>query len=221
MTETEGRVLVAVLLNPPTGDGARTRAHLRVAANCLGCDAVRIVNLFATPTRDLAALSMVAHHSQDWTARRAVIAAAIREGDEVLLGWGVSFPTGPARTRLDEQIKWLVAELDAIEVVAWVVGDGPRHPSRWHQYVSDRHNRTDGGPFADRVRYSLVRYRIEHRPLVSAEAEPNHNPPPSGNMPEPPASRFTGVLRPVGPQVPQGEQHSDAIRRLKSASEAG
>lgn len=162
MTNSEGRSLVAVLLNPPTGNGSRTLAHLGVAADCLACEAIKIVNLFPVASKDLRSLSDIARDSARWIDQRSLISAAILEGDEVLLGWGVSSLSGVARAHLQEQIKWLTSELIRSDVPAWVVGDGPRHPSRWHQYLSDRYQRTGGGPFADRVLASLNRYHPEN-----------------------------------------------------------
>lgn len=152
----ERRLLIAVLLNPPVGDGKRTNAHLRIASESLNCDAVEIVNLYPGATKDLAELGRTALHSSAWIKHRQVIAAALARGDEVLLGWGVSLPTGVARGHMIAQTQWVVDELRSSGVTAWVVGDGPRHPSRWHQYVSDRHGRTSGGSLSERVRECIV-----------------------------------------------------------------
>lgn len=151
--------MTAVLLNPPAGDGSRTHANVRLAADCLACDVVRIVNLFPIATKDAAELSLVAHDARGWIQQRATIAAAIKDGDEVLFGWGVSSLGGVARPCMQDQIDWVISELRAVGGRAWVVGDGPRHPSRWHQYLSDRHGRTAGGSMAERIQGSLVAYQ--------------------------------------------------------------
>lgn len=150
------RLLVAVLLNPPEGGGERTIAHLHMVGEHLNCEVLQIVNLYPRATRDLAGLGRVAGEPKDWIEQRQVIATALRQGDEVLFGWGVSLPAGPARTQMTAQVGWVVDEVRALGAKPWVVGDGPRHPSRWHQYVSDRHGRTSGGSFVERIRESLV-----------------------------------------------------------------
>jgi hypothetical protein len=37
-----------------------------------------------------------------------------------------------------------------------MLGGEPRHPSRWHQYVSDKYGRTSGGTFEERIKQVLV-----------------------------------------------------------------
>lgn len=150
------RRLVAVLLNPPEGNGERTNARLRVARDALRCDVVEVVNLYPRASKGLTELGQRAHRSQDWLQHREMIAMALQRGDEVLLGWGVSLPSGRARALMIAQVRWVTDLLCSIGIVPWVVGDGPRHPSRWHQYLSDRHGRTSGGSFEARVREALV-----------------------------------------------------------------
>lgn len=160
LTSRGQRLLVAVLLNPPEGEGKRTVTHLQVVRDCLNCDVVQIVNLYPHATKDLAGLGRVAGDAKDWIEQRHVISMALRQADEVLLGWGVSLPTGAARAQMIAQVGWAIDELQTLGVVPWVVGDGPRHPSRWHQYVSDRHGRTSGGPLAERIRDSVVQLEL-------------------------------------------------------------
>jgi hypothetical protein len=146
------RTLVAVLLNPAEGEGAPTHRHLATVAVELGCTRVAITNLFPTPTRNAAALCGVAHQEKDWVEHRPQISSALTTPEsEILLGWGVSTLTGPAGRHLRAQVLWTLAEIKSVGRTAWVIGDGPRHPSRWHQYVSDRHGRTAAGTFAERL----------------------------------------------------------------------
>lgn len=146
------RTLVAVLLNPPEGQGTPTRRHLGIVAVELGCTRVEITNLFPTPTRNAAALSGVAYQQKNWIEHRPQIRAALTLPDsEILLGWGVSTLRGPAGLHLQSQVLWTLAEIKLLGRTAWIIGDGPRHPSRWHQYVSDRHGRTAAGTFAERL----------------------------------------------------------------------
>jgi hypothetical protein len=51
----------------------------------------------------------------------------------------------------------VIDELLALgHVDAWTVGGESRHPSRWHQYVSDKHARAGSGEFAERLKSVLV-----------------------------------------------------------------
>ncbi|MCW2599496.1 MAG: hypothetical protein JWM02_1325 [Frankiales bacterium] len=137
------RVLCAVLASPPLTSGGRTRGALALAADLLGCDIVRIVNLLALPTRDLPEMSEVGAEGGAWEAGRPELLAGLQAGDALLAAWGVSALTGAARVHHRSQVAWLVdaaAEVGCDRV--WTVGPQPRHPSRWHQYVSDRHRRT-------------------------------------------------------------------------------
>lgn len=45
----------------------------------------------------------------------------------------------------------------------WMVGGEPRHPSRWHQFVSDKHGRTTGGTFEERLVQVLVEVPLPAR----------------------------------------------------------
>lgn len=159
----ERRLLVAVLLNPPMNGGRRTNERLKVVRDYLECDAVRIVNLYPGATKDLAGLAEVACDPSVWLKHRSVIAEELRQCNEVLLGWGVSLPAGAARIQMIAQVGWVADELRMIGIVPWIVGDGPRHPSRWHQYVSDRYGRTSGGSFVERVRECLVQCNFRPR----------------------------------------------------------
>jgi hypothetical protein len=38
----------------------------------------------------------------------------------------------------------------------WTLNGEPRHPSRWDQYVSDRHGRASGATFSERIAQVLT-----------------------------------------------------------------
>jgi hypothetical protein len=82
------RTLLAVLASPPTTAGTRTLNQVRVAAAILGCPQVRVVNLFPVPTRDVPAISASGSDREVWLAGRAEVAAAFRDADAVVAGWG-------------------------------------------------------------------------------------------------------------------------------------
>lgn len=153
-----GRILIALLASPPTTDGARTTSRLTHALPVVGCDRLLIVNLFAEPAQDLPALNHLATSQRGWISAREEVSAALRTADELLAGWGLLRLTGPAKVHQASQIRWLIREAHlAGHEQCWAVGSQPRHPSRWHQYVSDRHGRTSSGTFEERLREVLVR----------------------------------------------------------------
>lgn len=77
----------------------------------MNCDVVQIVNLYPHATKDLVGLGRVAGDAKDWIEQRHVISMALRQADEVLLGWGVSLPTGAARAQMIAQVGWAIDEL--------------------------------------------------------------------------------------------------------------
>ena len=103
-------------------------------------------------------MSRVGAGSDAWELARPDLSAGLERGDAVLVAWGVSTLTGPARAHHEAQVRWLVEQAQQLECPeAWTVDGQPRHPSRWHQYVSDRHGRTSAAPTtADRLREVLV-----------------------------------------------------------------
>ena len=128
-----------------------------------------MANLFYFPVADLPALSACGSGAAGWLAARPRLVDALQEADLLLAAWGLHALHGPARLRRAEQLSWLQGEARAHgHVNAWCVGGKPRHPSRWHQYVSDRHGRTSGGPPADRLREvlgeSTLQVLVQHAP---------------------------------------------------------
>lgn len=146
------RTLGALLLNPPTTDGRRTRRHLEVAASLLGCDFVEIANLFAISTKDVTAMNLVGRDVAGWLAARPELCGLIARADVLVAGWGVRGLSGLAAQHQRAQLRLITghARLHGRTHV-WTVGGQPRHPSRWHQFVSDRHGRTLGGSFSERL----------------------------------------------------------------------
>ena len=151
------RTLLAVLASPPTTAGTRTLNQVRVAAGILDCQHLRVVNLFPVPTRDVPAISALGTQPEVWLAGRAEVAAAFRDADAVVAGWGVTAPVGPARGFMREQVAWFAgAAEDAGIPEVWTVGGQPRHPSRWHRYVADRYGRVTPGSPTERLAQVLV-----------------------------------------------------------------
>jgi hypothetical protein len=155
-TETFARALV-VMASPPTTSGARTLGRMAALQEVLGCADVQIANLFALRAKDVPALTAVGAQLEGWHAARDEIAAGLRECDTVIAAWGLDPLSGSARLHRFDQLAWLGREArDLGHENAWAVGGEPRHPSRWHQYVSDRHGRAGQGPFTERLGRVLV-----------------------------------------------------------------
>lgn len=151
-----GDDLVAVLLNPPAvSTGSRSRNAVNRTACMLGFERVVIVNLCAVPTPTVAQLNFLGRAA--WESARPELEVALAGAGAVLAGWGVAGLTGPARGLLVDQVDWVSVRAARVGINAfWMVGGERRHPSRWHQYVSDKYGRTSGGTFDDRIRQVLV-----------------------------------------------------------------
>lgn len=156
------RTLGAILLNPPLTTGAATMRHLRVAAEVLGCDDVQVANLFAIPTVSVTEINEAGRNAEGWEAARVQLARVIETSAELVAGWGVSGLHGPAAAHRQGQLAWLVDQLAARgqPLSIWTLNGEPRHPSRWHQYVSDRHGRASGPTLHDRLGSVLQQVEI-------------------------------------------------------------
>lgn len=153
-----GGPLVAVLLNPPSvSGGARTRNAVTTAARVLGYESADIVNLCLTKTASVVELNSTSVAAAGWSSARYDLAQAVRGAGAILGAWGMSGMVGAARKARDDQVTWLREEAMRCGLnEIWMVGGEPRHPSRWHQFVSDRHGRTIGGSFEERLGQLLV-----------------------------------------------------------------
>ncbi|TFD01404.1 DUF1643 domain-containing protein [Cryobacterium sandaracinum] len=150
------RVLGAILLNPPTTGGAATLRHLAAAAVALDCCSIAVANMFPLPTKSVDQIGPLASDMQSWIQARDAIELLVGEADVVIAAWGVSGLSGAARRNMGRQVSWLVEELDRQKRTIWTVGPLPRHPSRWHQYVSDKYGRAGSGTLAERLGRVLV-----------------------------------------------------------------
>lgn len=138
--EARPRQLVAILASPPlVTSGGRTLSRVALAAELLGCSAPTVANLFPEPTCDVTAISVLGADIEIWRHGRSQITSAMAGKTDVLLGWGRSEPTGPARHHHREQVAWLMATAQHERVTLWTVGGHARHPSRWQRYTSRAH----------------------------------------------------------------------------------
>jgi len=152
-TKSQG-TLVAVLSNPPVTDGQRTLRRVQLAAELLGFEDAVVANLFALPSHSTGAIATLGATEEGWLAARPSLEASLAASTGVLLAYGATSPTGPARHNFRAQVEWLTGHLAARDLPTWRVGDGPRHPSRWQRWTSRAHPDLS---FPDALRVSLVR----------------------------------------------------------------
>jgi hypothetical protein len=129
--------LVAVLANPALSDfGFRTRARVELAAEIIGCHEATIVNLFPMASRSSLSIAEMGGTVSPWLAARADISGALANADEILFGFGVTSPSGPAGAYYRAQVAWTKALVARAAAPPWMVGGQPRHPSRWQRHTS-------------------------------------------------------------------------------------
>jgi hypothetical protein len=162
MTMSEGSgVLLAVLLNPPgSTSGTRTRNAVERSGRVLGFRSVKIANLCNVATPTVVELNTLGD-GDCWHQAREQLTGALRGAEGLLAGWGVAGISGGARRARQAQVDWLYsrARETGIDTI-WMVGGEPRHPSRWHQFVSDKYRRTSGGTFEERLGQVMVAMSI-------------------------------------------------------------
>lgn len=129
------QVLVCVLSNPPTTSGLRTLGRVRQAGDLLGCPQVEVVNLLHIATYRTGGVAEVGSDPEPWQESRGPVGTALDRATKVLLGYGTTEPSGPARQHYRDQVAWLHRQLTERELPTYQVGDGPRHPSRWQRWT--------------------------------------------------------------------------------------
>lgn len=145
-------LLLCVLSNPPTTSGARTLGRVRQAGDVLGVPRVEVVNLLQVATHRTGQVTEVGVDLMAWRRSRSLLEEGLDHATYVLLGYGVSEPSGAARQHHRDQVEWLRRHLIARQLPVYQVGDGPRHPSRWQRWTSRNH---PGVPFPEALRRSL------------------------------------------------------------------
>jgi hypothetical protein len=118
----------------------------------LGCDRLEIANLFTVPTHDVTEINNVGRSPEGWMAARDRLRDVVLQSDQLLAGWGVRGLVGYAARHQRAQLEHLHDCLQSTRHgTLWTLNGEARHPSRWHQYVSDRHKRASGESFAERL----------------------------------------------------------------------
>jgi hypothetical protein len=145
----------------------RSRNAVKRAAGVLGYNDVVMTNLCSVATPSIVEVNGLG--CEAWTSARVDLESAVRSGSGLIAAWGVGGLSGDARRWLRAQVEWLVdcAGTGGLRSF-WTVGGEPRHPSRWHQYVSDKYGRTRGGSFEERLAQVLV--DVPTRDLASVTA---------------------------------------------------
>lgn len=168
MDNARPRTIVAVLTNPPLTDGRRTLNRVTLAANLLGFDRVVVGNLFALPSHATGAITELGVSPHGWMTAKSHLTNHLASSDGVLLAFGVTAPSGPARDHFRSQVRWLIERTVSLGLPMWQVGDGPRHPSRWQRWTSRTH--PDLG-FPEALRTSLVQVETAGAEMIKADAE--------------------------------------------------
>ncbi|MCP2325250.1 hypothetical protein HDA40_003757 [Hamadaea flava] len=165
--ELPTRTLCAVLLNPALKATAQTTSfrNLSAALPVTSCGGLTITNLLDVPTKDKPQLLETSITAHDLERSRHLLAAALGDAQEVLFGWGCSASPGPTGRLLRQQADWLMAQLAGRFTRFWQVAGGPRHPSRWRQFVGPEKGRVEGSSYEDR----LAKVLAEH-PVGDADA---------------------------------------------------
>lgn len=158
-----GLTLLAVLANPTLTPRSRTERQVEVAAQLLGFEVVELGNVFNIPSPSSRDISHLGAAETGWVSARENLEDALRRADGVLVAFGSINASGTARVHLAAQLDWLSSRLQASPALdTWQVGSA-RHPSRWHQYVSDVHGRTAGGSFPQRLAQVLHPVPLQRR----------------------------------------------------------
>lgn len=134
-TSSRRNALLAICASPPTTSGLRTRNRLALARDLLAFEKVQIVNIFNAPTQSTRDLTIAGVDPLPWAIARHEIESQLDMADGVLLCYGVSTPSGPARLQWQTQTTWLSSKLAPLSIPTWTVGGLPRHPSRWQRYT--------------------------------------------------------------------------------------
>lgn len=172
-------------MNPASGAGQATLRHLRTLADALDCGEVAIANLLEIPTKSVVEITQAGASAEVWHWSRPALRKLITTSDQLVLGWGLGGGfTGPSRHYFKQQVEWVEEQISARtdNLIIWTIGQEPRHPSRWHQYVADKHARTLGGDFQSRLLDVLVDSSARYRGQRPKQA-PHHDATTISNQP--------------------------------------
>jgi len=78
-----------------------------MAAELLGFSHVSVVNLFALPSHATGEIAALGVEEAGWLKARGDLGPGISAADGVLLAYGATAPTGPARGHFRDQVEWV------------------------------------------------------------------------------------------------------------------
>lgn len=137
--EAQIRTLLFVLATPPETSGSRTTARVELAREVMNFPRAQAVNLFPIATRSVVDISRLGREREPWDSNRGALKSALDDASAVVLAYGVTEPSGPAKLHHRLQVEWLHEQIIRLEIPSWTVGGRPRHPSRWQRYTSKVH----------------------------------------------------------------------------------
>lgn len=147
--------LIAILHSAPTGGGTRTLRRVDTAREFLGCDSTTVANLYPAVLPNTNAFPVLDDESVWEQGRTGILGALDLAGAAaVLLGYGVSPPTGRQRHNYLRQVEWVEQELATRDIPVWTFGVRPAHPSRWHRIV---HRESPGETVESAIAHHLRR----------------------------------------------------------------
>jgi hypothetical protein len=149
ISKTKSATLCAVLMNPPSPGGGRlTHSRVKMAADILCCTNYYVTNLIEIATKSTSHPALSKAVEDDWTRSRGRLKEDIFAADVVLLAFGSSRLSGPARRHQQAQERAVESYLDwDRQTILWFNGR-PLHPSRWHR---ETFRARQGWPFRDAV----------------------------------------------------------------------
>ena len=128
-------LLVAVCSTPPLTKGLRTLNRLAMAQDILGYKELAVTNIFGLATRSTGDIAHLGIEPDPWLDSRPDLERHVLRADGIVLAYGTSAPTGPARQHWKAQTEWLLNLLDERQVPVWSVNGETRHPSRWQRHT--------------------------------------------------------------------------------------
>lgn len=136
-------------MNPPAqGTGKLTLSRVALAASAMQCNNYTWANFIQIKTLSTSELSVTAREEMDWVSSRPALSNSIANATHVLLGFGDSILSGPARHWQRNQALWLAKTIQWDQQrVVWLSGR-PLHPSRWNR---ETFQKLPGEPLATAV----------------------------------------------------------------------
>lgn len=160
--------LLAVLHNPPVGDGRITRSRTALAARILGHHSWGVVNVVVEKTQTSLEIGNLDLQAEWGAVEWMQLNFELAKADEVLLAYGLSAPIGPSRSPFRRRLSALHEALEHHGVPVVTLGGKPRHPSRWQRYTHKTH---PGVPFDRAIAMSLERPASLHDVVSPALGE--------------------------------------------------